>query len=229
MRCSSPRDSRRSRMTISLVLSRPTAAASWAWVAHTVGDFKPQHRRALAQAGEIVAHVHAGDLARATPCAGWDLQALLTHMIGQNDGFAAAVTAGDAPRSAYTRPAVTASDLAPDWHRSADRVLAAFADAHSDDEVLLIEINPDSTVPVATAVGMHLLDTVIHTWDVASSLGSAYRPDDELLTIVAAGAKRVPAGASRTEPGAAFAPAVTTDQPDPWLETLALLGRESAS
>jgi len=46
---------------------------------------------------------------------------------------------------------------------------------------------------------------------------------------VAAGAKRVPAGASRTRPGAAFAPAVTTGQTDPWLETLALLGRENAS
>jgi len=195
----------------------------------SIGDLRPQHRRALAQAGEIVAHVQAGDLARSTPCAGWDLQALLTHMVGQNDGFAAAITAGNARQSAYTGTAVTASALASEWHRSADRVLAAFADAHSDEEVLLIEINPDSTFPVAAAVGMHLLDTVIHAWDVASSLGEAYRPDDECLNIVAAGAKRVPAGASRTRPGAAFAPAVTTDQTDPWLETLALLGRESAS
>jgi len=81
-------------------------------------------------------------------------------------------------------------------------VQAAFAHAHTDDEVRLIEINPDSTVPVAAAVGMHLLDTVIHTWDVAISLGNPYRPDHEILDIVAAGAKRVPAGASRTRPGA---------------------------
>ena len=196
---------------------------------HTVNDLKHQHRRALAQAGEFVEHVHPGDLARSTPCAGWDLRALLTHMVGQNDGFAAAVTAGDAPRSAYTHPAVNASDMAPEWHRSADRLLAAFADAHPDDEVLLIEIDPDSTFPVAAALGMHLLDTVIHTWDLASSLGNPYRPDDDLIAIVAAGARRVPAGASRTRSGAAFAPAVTTDQTDQWLETLALLGRENAS
>jgi len=196
---------------------------------HTVGDLRPPHCRALAQAGEIVAYVQTADLARSTPCAGWDLQALLTHMIAQNDGFATAVTTGDAPRSAYTRPAVTASDLASEWHRSADRVLAAFAHADTEDELRLIEINPDSTFPVGAAVGMHLLDTVIHTWDVASSLGNPYRPDDELINIVAAGAKRVPAGASRTRPGAAFAPAVTTGQTDPWLETLALLGRKNAS
>ena len=171
---------------------------------HTVDKLRPQHCRALAQAGEIVAHVHAADLARATPCAGWDLQVLLSHMIGQNDGFATAVTAGDAPQSAYTRTPVTASDLVSEWRRSADRVQAAFAHAHTDAEVRLIEINPDNTFPVTAAVGMHLLDTVIHTWDVASSLGNPYRPDDELLEIVAAGAKQVPAGASRTEPGAAL-------------------------
>ena len=109
------------------------------------------------------------------------------------------------------------------------RVRCLLAAAGVDDGPHLIEINPDSTFPVGTAVGMHLLDTVIHTWDVASSLGNPYRPDDELINIVAAGAKRVPAGASRTRPGAAFAPAVTTGQTDPWLETLALLGRENAS
>ena len=196
---------------------------------HTVDKLRPQHCRALAQAGEIVAHVHAADLARATPCAGWDLQVLLSHMIGQNDGFATAVTAGDAPQSAYTRTPVTASDLASEWRRSAHRVQAAFAHAHTDTEVRLIEINSDNTFPVTAAVGMHLLDTVIHTWDVASSLGNPYRPDDELLEIVAAGAKQVPAGASRTEPRAAFAPAVTTDQTDSWLITLALLGREKTS
>jgi len=196
---------------------------------HSIGDLRPQHRQSLAQAGEFVAHIHAGDLARSTPSAGWDLQVLLTHMIGQNDGFAAAVTAGDAPQSAYTRQTITASDLASEWHRSTDRVLAAFARAHTDAEVRLIEIDPDGTVPVAAAVGMHLLDTVIHTWDVASSMGNPYRPDDELLNVVAAGAKQVPAGASRTRPRAAFSPALTTDQTDPRLETLALLGRQNAS
>ncbi len=195
----------------------------------TIEHLRSGHRRALVQAGEIVALVHAADLARSTPCAGWDLQALLTHMVGQNDGFAAAVTNGDAPARAYTRMAVTASDLAQEWHRSADRLLAAFARAHTGAEVLLIEINEDSTFPVAVAVGVHLLDTVIHTWDLATSLGRPYRPDDDLLNIVAAGARRVPAGASRAKPGAAFAPAVSTDQADPWLETLALLGRENAS
>lgn len=195
----------------------------------TVDDIMPQYRRALAQADQIVALVHGGDLARSTPCTGWDLQALLNHMIGQNHGFAAAVTTGDAPASVNARASVTADDLASQWRRSADQVLAAFAHADNDAEVLLIEVNEDSTFSVAAAIRMHLLDTVVHTWDLARSVGTSFRPEDELLDIVAAVAERVPIGASRTRLGAAFAPPVITEQPDPWLETLALLGRQEAT
>lgn len=194
----------------------------------TIDDFGPQQRRALRRAGEMITNVHPGDLARATPCGGWDLQALLTHMIGQNDGFATAVSTGDAPSSAYIRSAVAASEMTSEWHRSADRLLAAFAAARAEDQVRLIEISPNSTVSVTAAAGIHLLDTVIHTWDVASGLGHAYRPDDDLLSIVTVGARAVPSGASRTRAGAAFAPPVTTDEADPWLETLAVLGRSIA-
>lgn len=195
----------------------------------TVDDVRAQHRRALDRAGELIAHVLPGDLAQATPCCGWDLQVLLSHMIGQNEGFATAVRTGEADLSAYSHPVATAGELISLWHRSADRLLAAFADAQAEDQVRLIEIDPNRTVSVTVAANIHLLDTVIHTWDVASSLGYAYRPDAELLAIVAGGATGVPAGAARTKAGAAFAPAVTTDEQDPWFQTLALLGRPGAS
>jgi hypothetical protein len=76
-------------------------------------------------------------------------------------------------------------------------------------------------------VAIHLLDAVIHTWDVATSLGEAYRPDDELVRIVAAQAERVPAGTARTRPGAAFAPLVPMPRSDSWLRALAMLGRSN--
>lgn len=194
---------------------------------YNIDDLRPRHRRALGAAGEMLAHVQPGDLARPTPCTDWDLQALLTHMIGQNDGFATAATTGDAPRSAYVHRAVPHRDLEMEWGRSADRILTAFANVRLDDEVRLVEIDPKATFPMAAAVSMQLLDTVIHTWDAASALGRPCRPDHELIDIVSALAKRVPGGTSRTRPGAAFAPAIATaNEGDPWLETLALLGRE---
>jgi hypothetical protein len=76
---------------------------------------------------------------------------------------------------------------------------------------------------------MHLLDTVVHTWDVATALGEHYRPEHVLVDLVAAGAKQVPDGEARTRPGAAFAPALQVSTTDPWALTLARLGRNPAT
>lgn len=194
---------------------------------HTIADVRPQHRRALAAASEVVARVRARDLSRPTPCAGWDLGTLLGHMIGQNDGFALAVSTGDADESDYAAPVIGPDEASEAWTRSVDRVVTAFDNSELEREVRLVEIDPYGNFPAGVVVGMHLLDTVIHTWDVAISLGEAYRPDDELVDIVAAQAERVPAGTARTRPGAAFAPVVGAPRSDPWLNALAMLGRSN--
>lgn len=193
----------------------------------TTSDIRPQHRRALLAAGEAVAQVRPEDLTRATPCADWDLATLLRHMIGQNGGFAAAVSTGDADASAYVAPTFRPDELNVTWTRSADEVLTAFDTTELQREVRLVEINPDGTFPAAAAVGMHLLDTVIHTWDIATSLDQPYRPDNELVDIVVTQASRVPTGSARTRPAAAFAPVIATTQNDPWLAALATLGRSN--
>jgi len=110
-------------------------------------------------------------------------------------------------------------ELSAAWTRSAAQVLTAFDNTELGREVRLAEINPDGTFPAAAVVGMH------HTWDIATSLGQPYRPDDEIVDIVATQARRVPAGTTRTRPRAAFAPVIATNQADPWLTALALLGR----
>ncbi|HEY0813040.1 MAG TPA: TIGR03086 family metal-binding protein [Pseudonocardia sp.] len=179
------------------------------------------HERALRQATAVIAEVGSADLARPTPCAGWDLHALLAHCIGQNHGFADAVSGPDAPASAFApQPPEPGA-----WAASAERVHAAFRAAQPDRRVLLVELGPDVRLPVATVLGFHLLDTVVHTWDVATALEQPFRPDDDMLAVVAAGAQQVPAGPARTGPGAAFGPVLTVDGDDPWITTLAQLGR----
>jgi len=41
-------------------------------------------------------------------------------------------------------------------------------------------------------VGFQLLDTVIHTWDMATALGTKFRPDDELVDATLSQARLVP-------------------------------------
>jgi uncharacterized protein (TIGR03086 family) len=179
------------------------------------------HDRALRRATEVIAEVKPADLGRPTPCAEWDLHALLAHCIGQNHGFADAVAHSDAPASAYApRPPEPGA-----WEASAERVHAAFRAAEPDQIVRLAEFGPDARFPVASALGFHLLDTVVHTWDVATALGLPFRPDADLLTAVAEGARQVPTGAAREREGAAFGAVLADAGDDPWAATLALLGR----
>ena len=73
-------------------------------LARTLGD----DRAALAHLGTVVDRVTAADLALPTPCAGWDVHALLDHVVGGNLLYARA-----------------ASGEAPDWSTRSDDHLGA--------------------------------------------------------------------------------------------------------
>lgn len=190
-------------------------------------DLRALHRRALDVAGTVLARVRPAELTRPTPCAGWDLRTLLGHAIGQNHGFAAAVETPDAPLEAFAERPPDPSDIGDAWSISADRLASAFAAATLDQKVLLAEFSPERRFPVAAVVGFHLLDTVVHTWDIATTLGEQFRPSDELVAATLAQAQNVPGGPSREQQGAAFAPALPYDGPDDWRRALALLGRDA--
>lgn len=192
----------------------------------TTTDLRPLFHRAVELCGTVLDQVQAADLENSTPCAGWDVRALLGHMIGQNHGFAQAVGAADAPLSAYADLPPDGDGAAEAWRASADLVVAAFDSTPLDRRVRLVEISDTSTFSVATVVGFQLVDTVVHTWDVATAVGVDVRPDDELLAGALRVAERVPGGPARERPGASFAPILAYDGPDDWRRTLMLLGRE---
>jgi len=189
-------------------------------------DLRSLHRRALKLATVTVERVTPADATRSTPCPPWDLHALLAHLIGQNHGFAAAVAGpGDAPLEAFA-PRPPAADPAAEWAASAEQLTLAFADADLQRPVLLPEISAEHPFPAGVVIGFHLLDTVVHGWDVATALEVEYEPDDELVAATLRVAQFVPTGSAREQPGAAFAPVlpVAVDAA-PWPRTLALLGR----
>lgn len=182
------------------------------------------HRRALADATDIVTGVTPAELDRATPCAGWDLGTLLAHMIGQNAGFAQAVERGDAPLDAFAARRPDPVALRTAWQDSADRLAGALAAAPLERRVRLVELGADARLAVATLVGLQLLDTVVHTWDVASALDRTFRPDHEIVAEVLTQARLVPDSA-RTGEGAAFGAAFDRHSTDDWDRALGLLGR----
>jgi uncharacterized protein (TIGR03086 family) len=156
---------------------------------------------------DLVEQATARDLARPTPCADWTLHGLLRHMIAQHYGFAAAST-GDGDLARWMlRP--LGEDPAAAYRAAAERVLDAFAaDGALDRDFPLPEITRDLRFPGRQAISFHLVDYVVHSWDVARTLGLPLDLDPALLEAALRVAQVVPGGAARLEPGAAFGPTV---------------------
>ncbi|MGC5166057.1 TIGR03086 family metal-binding protein [Luteimicrobium sp. DT211] len=194
-----------------------------------------RHRRAVEESVRVVTDVRASELRSPTPCAGWSLADLLAHMTVQHTGFAAAAR-GEVTALADWAPRPVADDVADAYRAAADDVVAAFVTCDADAELWLPEIRGGTRVPARTALGFHLVDYVVHAWDVAASLGTsrALRQGDDVLTAALAVARGVPDDASRGVPGAAFAPALPEgggadgQAGDTLARVLRLLGRDPA-
>lgn len=182
--------------------------------------------RAVRESARLVARVTEADLALPTPCADWTLHGLLRHMIAQHYGFAAAA-GGDGDLARWRpRPLPLGADLVAAYNAATERVLDAFAgDGVLDREFPLPEIARDLKFPAARAISFHFVDYVVHSWDVAQTLGLPVRFETELLDAALRVARAVPGGDARLEPGAAFAPEVASAADSGLDKIVATLGR----
>ncbi|MFJ3788026.1 TIGR03086 family metal-binding protein [Kitasatospora sp. NPDC090091] len=194
------------------------------------------HARSLESAARLVDTVQPEQLVLATPCAGWTLGELLAHEAGQHRGFAAAAR-GAGPDPDLFAAVPVGNDPGGAFRRSAAELAAAFAEAAADGErrLWLPEIRADGAFPLRPAVGFHLVDTVVHSWDAAAALGvgagvaAAVAGDPRLAGALLAVAERVPAGPADRAPGRAFRERrETAAGAGPFHRTLALLGRDPA-
>ncbi|MYR08286.1 TIGR03086 family protein [Gordonia sp. SID5947] len=169
------------------------------------------HRRALADADDTIRALTPTMMPAPSHCAGWTIEDLLCHMVGQNFGFAAAITDGDADRSAYLPKPRTL------WGESRAALTAAI-DGDPADQVRLIEIRQEA-IPLEVVLAIHTLDLAVHVWD---AVGNAYRPSPDIVDLVVAQAERIP-----TDRGddAVFAPVLAIESGDAWHRALGLLGR----
>ena len=187
------------------------------------------HREAVLDSAAVVALASIADLQLATPCAGWRLDDLLRHMAIQHHGFAAEAGGHATVLADWQMPAAMPDPLAY-YAESVDVVLAAFADdAMLDRRISLPEVSSDFDFSASQALKMHLIDYVVHAWDVARTLGRRYEPTPELGEAALQIALHIPNGAERLRPGAAFAQGVeAADNSATINRIVALLGRSPA-
>jgi uncharacterized protein (TIGR03086 family) len=197
---------------------------------HTIVDLRPLHRIAVLASVAVVSAVKTEDLSRVTPCADWRLADLLTHMTVQHHGFAAAAR-GHGADPAIWQPATVADAVAADpagsYAAAATEVIDAFADLDARDaEFALPEFGPGASFPGALAIGFHLVDYVVHGWDVARTMDHPFKLPADVVAAAVPIARSVPEAEFRTADDALFGPAIQSpDRANDLDRILAYLGR----
>ncbi|WP_051837621.1 TIGR03086 family metal-binding protein [Streptomyces sp. NRRL WC-3742] len=200
---------------------------------HVAAKLVELHARSLDLAAEVVDTVRPEHLDLPSPCAGWTLRKLLEHVLGQQQGFAAAAR-GAGPDLALFADAPVGPDVAAEFRRTGAELTDAFREAAAAERALwLPEIRDGGPFPITQAVGFHLLDTLVHGWDVAAALGTAdalvatVEADDALVGTLLKVTEAVPDTPEARAPGLAFGPGLEPGEGGGrFARSLALLGRD---
>jgi uncharacterized protein (TIGR03086 family) len=131
-------------------------------------------RRAVEVARRVMATVERRDLDRSTPCAAWDVRALVEHQIWMCDLFAAGLVGAEVP----ARPVPLGDDdPGPRFLAASAAALDAWQTIEWAD--MMLEL-PFSTLPAALGVRVFVGDQLIHAWDLATAMGQPLQIDEDL-------------------------------------------------
>jgi uncharacterized protein (TIGR03086 family) len=185
------------------------------------------HRQVVCHTVDLVLAIRGDQWDLPTPCTQWTVRRLVEHMVRENRGFAAAARGETVDRSAWTSP--VGPDPRTHYAASAQRVVVEFgAEGVLGRTFWLPLIGDGVTIPARQAVGFHLVDYVVHAWDVAVSTGlpTAF-PDEIVAAAYGIALREVPVGPRRHRPNASFAPPVALPEHAPTMDRLlGFLGRD---
>jgi uncharacterized protein (TIGR03086 family) len=187
-------------------------------------DYAALDAEAVRTSIDVVSGATTADLAKSTPCRAWTLYGLLAHMATQHYGFAAASRGESDPAVWKLRD--LGDDPVKAYVASAEHVLDAFAQpGTAEREWPLPEFGPGASFPGAQAMSFHFIDYVVHSWDVAKSLGTTVTFAPETLQAAQTVAQVVPTGDIRLAPGTPFAADIPWTGDNPLDQIVAHLGR----
>jgi uncharacterized protein (TIGR03086 family) len=124
-----------------------------------------QLSRALDQAGDVIAAVHAEQLDLPTPCRDWDVGRLVSHLVHDPRHFLEMADGGS-----------------PAWSDEPERVLYAQATFRSAGDDLIHHWHQQGDPEDPGSVDWQTAEFALHTWDLATAIGY---PVDRLDAAVA--------------------------------------------
>lgn len=185
-------------------------------------DLPELHARALDATGRLVAAVRPDQLGNDTPCAGWDVRALLNHVVSGN-WWAQELAGGKTIADVGDRldGDVLGADPVAAYDASAVAAAAAFRAPGAMEAPCAVSYGP---VPGAVYVGHRFIDVLIHGWDLAKGTGQDTALDPEL--VAACWAVVEPQAALLAGSGAFDSGVAAPDGADQQTNLLAALGRQ---
>lgn len=137
------------------------------------------HRRALESTRAFVARVAADQWTDPTPCAGWDVRALVNHVVTGNL-WAAELASGHSIDGVGDR---LDGDLLGDsplgaYDHSSEMAARAFEAHGALDAPCAVSYGP---VPGSVYAGHRFIDVLIHGWDIAVATGQPAALDPQLV------------------------------------------------
>jgi uncharacterized protein (TIGR03086 family) len=145
--------------------------------------------RAVDQTGGIVLGVQRGQLGDPTPCADWDVKALLNHTISVVMMFANTATGAEFDGSHFANDNV-GDDPGASYKAAADKLHTAMAAPGVIDGTWHMPFGP---IPGDAAVGFATLELAQHGWDVAKATRQTPNFDADITETALGAAKSAPA------------------------------------
>jgi len=132
-------------------------------------DLPAVHARALETTGPVVAGVRADQWGAPSPCDGWDVRALLNHVVSGNFWVTPLVD-GQTIDAVGDRldGDLLGDDPAAAYDTSAAEAAAAFRRPGAMESPVAVSYGP---VPGSVYCGHRFLDVLIHGWDLARATG----------------------------------------------------------
>ncbi|MDA2807569.1 TIGR03086 family metal-binding protein [Nocardiopsis suaedae] len=188
----------------------------------TADDPRPTFARALDQAQRQVAAVGPDELTGRTPCADYDVRALLGHVVAVLHKFARAGRGGDAGDVPDVIDGIADDGWADAFARGRSEVEEVWADDEKLDR--MIELTW-ATLPGRTAVEAYTCELTVHSWDLAHATGRLADLDPDLAAWALDGFSKFAPPQVRDERGP-FGPVVPVpDDADIYTRLASFTGR----
>ena len=130
--------------------------------------------RTLAQTEAVIAHVRPEHATLPTPCASWDVRALVNHVVHDAQQFTATAYGGEwDPEDSD----VLGDDWAGAFREAAASLLAAWRRPGAKEQTIRL---PFGDFPAGWRVGQQIADLAVHGWDIAKATGQPTDLDPEV-------------------------------------------------